>query len=43
MRLSSGKRDGRGELVFDWASFDLERLVVGDCVSFMRFRRAERF
>ena len=37
LRLASQVRSE--EPVFDWASFDLERVLFGDCPSFVRFKR----
>jgi hypothetical protein len=34
LRLPTG-----GHKQFDWASFDIERMFFGDCLSFVEFKR----
>lgn len=37
MRMPRGGFQAGAEPVFDWASFDLERAIFGDCVNFIRY------
>lgn len=40
IRLKREGEAGKEHPAMDWASFDIEALMVGDCVSFLPFRES---